>query len=142
MSSSRRSRTTKSEMAGLRFPVSRVRAMLQAQEVAPKIYNTAAVYMTAVLEYFTAEILELSMRSAQAEDKTRIQPRHLNIAIKKDKDMRQKFVTAAVPISPYIPLEEIMENTDEPSTSGPRASSNRPYLEKKLIVRRNRGPGN
>ncbi|KAG8197137.1 hypothetical protein JTE90_011300 [Oedothorax gibbosus] len=105
MTGTRRSRTTKSEMAGLNFPVSRVRAMLQPQRVS----TNATVYLTAVLQYFTAEILEQSVNAAQSENKTRIQPHHMNAAIKKDKDFvkLRRFKNAVVPKSKHIPAEEV-----------------------------------
>lgn len=139
MSGIRRTRTTKSKMAGLTFPVSRIRAMLKAQDVAPKITNKAAVYMTSVLEYFTAEIIEKSMQAAHAESKSRIQPRHLNEALKKDADLKFRFTTCTVPKSQLIPVSEIFpvgEIVAGPSTSGESPDTNRPYLGKKHILKK------
>ncbi len=50
---------TKSARAGLILPVGRVSRLLRKGKYASRIGGGAAIYLTAVLEYITAEILEL-----------------------------------------------------------------------------------
>lgn len=47
--------------------------------------------MAGVLEYLTAEILELSGNAARANKRMRIVPRHINLAIKNDAELDVLF---------------------------------------------------
>ena len=47
----------------------------------------APIYLTAVLEYLTAELLELAGEMAKAGKKTRIAPRHIMLAIRNDEEV-------------------------------------------------------
>ena len=43
--------------------------------------------MSAVLEYLTAEVLELAGNFAQSEKKARLTPRHIMLAIRNDEEV-------------------------------------------------------
>lgn len=88
---------TKSVRAGLQFPVARTGRYLKEGKYATRVGVGAAVYMTSVLEYLTAEVLELAGNAARDHKKTRIIPRHIQLAVRFDySDWRLccfKFVT-------------------------------------------------
>lgn len=78
-----------SAKAGLIFPVGRIGSLLRRGQYARRIGATSAVYLAAVLEYLTAELLELSAKAvAQQKTKTlRITPRAVTMAVRHDEDL-------------------------------------------------------
>jgi histone H2A len=81
--------TSRSAKAGLQFPVGRIHRKLRKGNYAQRIGAGAPVYLAAVLEYLTAEILELAGNAARDNKKTRIIPRHLQLAIRNDEELNK-----------------------------------------------------
>ena len=80
---------SRSAKAGLTFPVGRVHRLLRKGNYAQRVGSGAPVYLTAVLEYLAAEILELAGNAARDNKKTRIIPRHLQLAIRNDDELNK-----------------------------------------------------
>jgi len=81
--------TSRSAKAGLQFPVGRVARHMKRARVASRIGAGAPVYLAAVLEYLTAEILELAGNAARDNKKTRIVPRHIQLAVRNDEELNK-----------------------------------------------------
>ena len=79
--------TTRSTKAGLQFPVGRIGRYLKKGKYASRIGSGAPVYLAAVLEYLTAEVLELAGNAARDNKKNRIIPRHIQLAIRNDEEL-------------------------------------------------------
>ncbi|XP_053679667.1 histone H2A, sperm-like [Anopheles nili] len=80
---------SKSSRAGLTFSVSRVASYLRKGKYAKRIGAGSSVYMTAVLEYLAAEVLELSGNAARDNRKSRLTPRHIQLAIRNDEELNK-----------------------------------------------------
>ncbi|KNE64799.1 histone H2A-beta [Allomyces macrogynus ATCC 38327] len=79
---------SRSSKAGLQFPVGRIHRMLRKGNYAQRVGAGAPVYLAAVLEYLTAEILELAGNAAR-DNKSLIIPRHLQLAIRNDEELNK-----------------------------------------------------
>lgn len=55
----------------------------------PRIGALAPIYLTAVLKYLTFEVLELAGNIAREEKENRIEPRHIQLAIRSDDELNQ-----------------------------------------------------
>ncbi|OMJ13442.1 Histone [Smittium culicis] len=89
VSDSQKTSKTRSSRAGLQFPVGRIHRHLKKGNYAQRVAAGAPVYMAAVLEYLTAEILELAGNAARDNNKHRIIPRHLQLAIRNDEELNK-----------------------------------------------------
>ena len=81
--------TSRSAKAGLQFPVGRVGRYLKKGGYSKRVGGGAPVYMAAVLEYLCAEILELAGNAARDHKKTRIIPRHIQLAVRNDEELNR-----------------------------------------------------
>ncbi|CAC9696255.1 histone H2A [Plasmodium reichenowi] len=81
--------TSNSAKAGLQFPVGRIGRYLKKGKYAKRVGAGAPVYLAAVLEYLCAEILELAGNAARDNKKSRITPRHIQLAVRNDEELNK-----------------------------------------------------
>jgi histone H2A len=97
-------RGSRSKKVGLVFPVGRIESLIRHHRGVERVSGTAAVYLAAVLEYLTAEILELSGNAARDNKKKRVTTRHLLLAIRYDEELNTLThnITLSGGVPPYI----------------------------------------
>eukprot|EP00116_Pleurobrachia_bachei_P008316 sb/3468578/ len=102
--SQRVARLTKTQRAGIIFPVSRVlRFMRSGAFFKFRIAGGAPVYMAAVMEYLCAEVLELAGNAARDHKKRRIVPRHILLAVGHDEELHKLLKHVTIPSGGVIP---------------------------------------
>ena len=69
----------------------------------PRIGSGAPVYAASVLEYLTAELLELAGNAAKDNKKLRIVPRHILLAVKNDDELSQLLGTVTIAQGGVLP---------------------------------------
>jgi len=101
--SHKRKRMSKSKRAGLVFPVSRINSRIKEGKFTKRSGVTAGVYMAGVLEYLVAEVAELAGEFAKQDKKHRITPRHIQLAILSDEEIKTLTKGIIIPQGGVIP---------------------------------------
>ena len=94
---------SRSSKAGLQFPVGRIARFLKAGRYAERVGAGAPVYLAAVLEYLAAEVLELAGNAAKDNKKTRIVPRHIQLAIRNDDELNKLLSNTTIAAGGVLP---------------------------------------
>ena len=100
---SAKTQKSRSKRAGLQFPVGRIHRHLRKGNFATRIGSGAPVYLAAVIEYLTAEILELAGNAARDNKRTRVIPRHLQLAIRNDEELNQLLAGVTIAQGGVLP---------------------------------------
>ena len=110
---------SRSAKAGLQFPVGRIARFIRKQKVASRVGAGAPVYLAAVLEYLSAEVLELAGNAARDNKKSRIIPRHVSLAVRNDEELNKLLggvTIAAGGVLPNIHAVLLPKKTEKKET--------------------------
>jgi len=94
---------SRSQRAGLQFPVGRIARYLKHGKYSERVAAGAPVYLAAVLEYLAAEVLELAGNAAKDNKKTRIIPRHIQLAVRNDEELNRLMANATIASGGVLP---------------------------------------
>ena len=94
---------SRSAKAGLQFPVGRIARYLKNGKYASRLGAGAPVYLAAVLEYLAAEVLELAGNASRDNKKSRIVPRHIQLAIRNDEELSKLLSSVTIASGGVLP---------------------------------------
>ena len=127
---------SRSSRAGLQFPVGRIARFLKTCRFAPRIGDTAPVYLAAVLEYLAAEILELAGNVTRDNKKFRITPRHAQLAVRNDEELNHLLGGVTIAAGGVLPnIHNVLLPKKKPKTAirGNGRSKKTTKLQTKVI---------
>jgi histone H2A len=87
---------SRSAKAGLQFPVGRIARYLKVGKYATRVG-------AGVLEYLAAEVLELAGNASRDNKKSRIVPRHIQLAIRNDEELSKLLGTVTIASGGVLP---------------------------------------
>ncbi|XP_067825510.1 histone H2A type 2-B-like [Heptranchias perlo] len=98
---------SRSSRAGLQFAVGRVHRLLLKENYAERVGAGAPVYLAAVLECLWTEILELAGNATRENKKTRIIPRHLQLAVLNDEELKKLLAGVTIAQGGVLPKKTV-----------------------------------
>ena len=114
---------SKSAKAELTFPVSRIAKNLRFMRLAKRLGAGGPVYLTAVLEYMAAEVLELAGNACRDNKKKRITPRHLVLAIRNDEELNKFLGGVTIAEGGVLPnIHQVLLPKNKASTGKEKSS--------------------
>lgn len=94
---------SQSAKAGLIFPVGRIGRLLRKGQYARRVGASSAVYAAAVIEYLTAELLELTTKAVVEKKAKRLTPRAMTLAVRADDDLGELLKSVTLSRGGVVP---------------------------------------
>jgi len=115
---------SRSSRAGLQFPVGRISRFLRKGRYAGRVGAGAPVYLAAVMEYLAAEILELAGNAARDNKRTRITPRHIQLAIRNDEELNKLLGGVTIASGGVLPnIHAVLLPKQKPAKEGAKPAA-------------------
>jgi histone H2A len=128
---------SRSFKAGLQFPVTRTEKIMMECATSKRKTATSAVYLTAAIEYMTAEVIELAGNAARHYKKHRITPRHILLAIRNDEELSAfysaKYVILSGGVVPNIDsrlIKTVKAKTEKAEKKSKKTDGKKPKKSK------------
>lgn len=110
-----------SRRADTLFPVGRLNRYIKQGRYSDRVSASSGAFMAAVLEYITAEILELAGDLTHGAGMKTIKPKHINLGVRSDTELAK--LVSHIQISEGGQLSNINENL-LPAKKGKAAAAN------------------
>jgi histone H3/H4 len=132
----------RSHKAGITFNVTRVEKLMSLEASAKRKSASSGVYLAAVIEYLTAEILDLAGNAARDFKKVRITPRHIKLAIANDEELSKLYSDTVIGggVVPRIHKSLLPTEKEEPKVKKPRVKEVAKGPAKKKAVAKKASP--
>jgi histone H2A len=97
---------------------------LKQGRYAQRVGAGAPVYLSAVLEYLCAEILELAGNAARDNKKARIVPRHIQLAVRNDEELNKLLGDVTIAAGGVLPnIHAVLLPKSTGTSKGAKASA-------------------
>ena len=106
-------KTSKSERAGINFPVGRISRYMKEKKVIERISLGSPVFMAAMQEYITADLLDQAGNTCQDDGKKKLTPRHIFTSIQTDQEFHDLFENTIIAnggVREFVNKELVPEN--------------------------------
>ena len=129
---------SKSQRSGLTLPISRIDRIMKgylhkkgtpAKKGPTRVGATAAVCMTAVAEYLSAEILEIAGKHTKAAKRKRMTPDDIALSIHSDEDLARVFKGYSVYTGEKMKSVGMMMREKEQASAAAKENSRRKKSE-------------
>ncbi|KAM4046109.1 histone H2A-like isoform 2-T3 [Anomaloglossus baeobatrachus] len=121
---------SRSSKAGITFPVGRIHRFLKKGNYAERIGTGSSIFLAAVLEYLCAEVLELAGNAAKDNKKSRILPRHIQLAVRNDEELSKLFSEVTIAdggVLPNIHAALVPKKTKGASSQEPKPAESQEF---------------